>query len=181
MLKHNTLTMAQKINDDVISKEEYIEKLNTRKKNRSDEIINRIWQVVDINKNRYNVYIKLITIRHNELYDIFTVIRKELFSTDMLFNIKVNRYLGVGTIIYIKFYHAETYTNAIKTKFNKLLACAFKNNKSIIYIKKMIATKNKLMAECYARNYNSILGPAGYKFCTHTYENGFKYCVYVHL
>jgi hypothetical protein len=173
-LLYNSITTKEQLSD--------IIKFNNKMK--SDYIIRKIHEIID-NPNKYKCgkYIKLAKIRCNNKQErdmIQSIIRKELFDTDLLFNVKIIYRFTPG--IYIKFYHQYDYPNKIKLRFDKLLKKSIKKNSNLIFLKTNICPNNKFMAECYIRNFNLILGPAGYEFkFSNQYKFYPKYSIYTRI
>lgn len=171
----------------IITKTQYQENVNFYNSLRSEYIKNIIRSIIqNPRKYDYDKYFKLTKIKSNnnnkEINFILSIIKEELYDTDILFNVKIS-YRFIPRI-YIKFYNPLRYSDKIKLKFDKLLKKSIKNDNRIIFLKSNIRHRDKFMAEFYARNFNLILGSAGYIFRfdnKHSTFPKYYYSVYTYL
>lgn len=169
-----------KLIDKIVSDDEIAEKINSETNNRKKKIIETIWKVVNTKKDKYGKYFKLLEISWGEIKPINLIIKEELFQTNLLFNVKFNRWITNICDVYIKFYNPISYSHKIKSRINSLIQRANNNTLQTRYIlKSRIATKNRLMAECYVRNYNMVIYSSNLRIGYSSYDSGFKYYVYV--
>ena len=113
-------------------------------------------------KEKYNKYISFICVKWQLVEKYLHALKKMMFKENIFFNINVINWITHSTI-YIKLYD-KSYRYRVTKKFGKMLARAIENCRKKIYIKLGIDNKNKVMAECYLRNYNLIFKDSGYEF-----------------
>lgn len=169
MIRHTNDNKIKKRENDnnIMSKRVFIKNRTLNINNKQIIFIEKIWKVIDKikNKNNYNNYVYVISFLYPEIDNVYDTVRNELFKTNMMFNVLVNRFVN-NIHIYLKIYDPVKYPVKLKIKFNKILNKIIDryNINKYIYIKKYITPLNKLMALCYVRNFNKILGSGGYVF-----------------
>lgn len=154
-------------NNEVLSKQQIISILNKNK----DIYIDKIIEEIDINLkknylkyNKYNVLLKQFNINYFD--PIINEIKKKLFDTDSLFNIKIQSgFFSKNPTMYIKFYDKDKYSKKIINLFNKKLNKALTLNKDyVIFDASDVLSQHLFSATCQKRNLTKILSKFGYDF-----------------
>ncbi|AGC02026.1 hypothetical protein H012_gp433 [Acanthamoeba polyphaga moumouvirus] len=144
------------INDNLLNEDDEIFK----KEQLREKIFNKLYEIINLRKNYTGKYIKICCADKN-LNFYLNVIKSTLFESDLLFKIMIRKFLSIRYSIYIKFYDKQKYSQKITKKFYDIYS---QSNDNPIVVRDKINSRNEILAETIARNYNIVLKNSGYKF-----------------
>ncbi|BCS83246.1 hypothetical protein QLL95_gp0877 [Cotonvirus japonicus] len=125
------------------------------------KILDKLSSIIN-NKLSYNCNIKICNVDKNYKL-VLSIVKNFLFSTELLFVISINKFFGISRSVCVKFFDPIKYSRRIEAIYQNAIGKALSDNSDIV-MNDGIPRKKEILAECYARNYNIILGKFGHEF-----------------